>query len=129
MNNVCYRKCLWNFNNQCTPETNTHYEDGTALTKNCTQFLHKDYFKNMENVLTECNLTLLELTNKQLRQARHAIKHIKENKETIACGGYCKICKLKAPCEAIRKQKVDRIKCNRYITSSNTPIIIKESRK
>ena len=101
MNNVCYRKCLWNYNNKCIPETDSHYKDGTALTKNCTQFLHKDYFGNMDNVLTECNLTLLQLNSKQLRQARHAIKKIKDNKETFVCGGSCRICKHKMPCEEI----------------------------
>lgn len=103
LNNVCYRKCLWNFNNKCIPETDSHYKDGTVTTKNCTQFLHKDFFKNMENVLTECNLTLLNLTSKQLRQARHAIKQIKENKEIISCGGYCRICMHKTPCEEKRR--------------------------
>jgi len=105
LNNVCYRKCLWNFNNKCIPETDSNYKDGTATTKNCSQFLHKDFFKNMDNVLTECNLMLLNLTNKQLRQARHAIKQIKTNKEKFVCGGCCLTCKHKTPCEAIRKKE------------------------
>jgi hypothetical protein len=105
MNNSCYRKCLWNYNNQCCPEDDQHYQDGTAHTNNCSQFLHKDYFKNMDNVLAECQLLPMELNIKQLRQARHSVKQIKDNKEFFVCGGYCRVCKHTTPCEAKDKRR------------------------
>jgi hypothetical protein len=104
MNNWCNRKCTWNYNNQCCPETDSHYKDGTVYTKNCSQFLHKDFLKKMDNVLTECGMLPWEMSNKQLKQARHALKQIINKKQPIIeCVGYCQGCKNKTPCEAIRQ--------------------------
>ncbi len=106
MNNSCNRKCHWNFRNQCLPECADHFNDGTAYTKNCSQFLHKDYFEKMDKVLIDCQLIPITLNYRQLRKARHALKQIRDNKDSFECGGHCRVCKHTTPCEAIRQKEV-----------------------
>ncbi|MGB8452750.1 MAG: hypothetical protein WCD89_10485 [Anaerocolumna sp.] len=103
MNNWCNRKCTWNFDNRCYPETDSHFKDGTVYTNNCTEFLKAGYFERMEKIYDDCRIIILNMPLEDLKKVRYTLKQIKEKKETIVCGGYCRACKNKTLCEAIRQ--------------------------
>lgn len=84
MNNVCKRNCYWNYCNQCVCECGTHDEDGTAYTKNCSQFLISNFDERLCSLPDE----IMEIVNKlpyaELKKAKYAVSQIW--KEVIGIG-------------------------------------------
>jgi hypothetical protein len=118
MNNYCKRQCFWNWKDSCCPETESHYTDGTVYTKNCTQFLRKDYISKFESNLGGCHDVLFTMTYEELKQARYLLTNIKEhnyagehkkkiffediNQAAVDCEGDCKVCNVRKYCETLR---------------------------
>lgn len=44
----CNRKCYWNYNGQCCPESEEDYDNATA-NEGCPTWLDKDFEKNFWN--------------------------------------------------------------------------------
>lgn len=76
MNNYCNRKCTWNYDGQCCPEDGTHYEDGTAYTKNCSEFLVGKYESNFVEILDQISKMLGKMNYKKLKKARYLLQNV-----------------------------------------------------
>ena len=76
MKNVCKRNCTWNHDGRCCPECNDHYEDGTAHTKNCSEYLNDKHEKTMINNMIECELMIGKMNASKVRRARYELSKI-----------------------------------------------------
>lgn len=78
MNNICDRKCYWNYDRQCCPEDAEHYKDGTAHTKKCTSFLSKNFEDRFVNTFEKCSDLLEYMNYKELKKAKYFLQEIKK---------------------------------------------------
>lgn len=115
MNNICNRKCHWKYDGYCCPEDDLHFQDGTACTSKCTEYLHEKRIDTQRNMWSECKDILNHCTYKQLRKVYHLLRNIDKaiialnkqipkkaheirnrydfNKQLTNKDGYCPCCK------------------------------------
>lgn len=81
MNDICKRNCTWNYNNSCCPECPDHFRDGTAYTKNCSEYLNEKFMENFCDCIDECQILLGDMTYNQSRRARYELRKIYKGEE------------------------------------------------
>ena len=81
MKNVCKRNCTWNHDGQCCPECNEHYEDGTAHTKNCSEYLNEHVMNTFIENTVICEMVLRAMNEKEVRRLKHEMHNIVKDNE------------------------------------------------
>lgn len=76
MNNICNRNCHWKYDGYCCPEDDLHFQDGTACTSKCSEYLHDKRIDTQMNMWSECKDILNHCTYVQLRKAYYLLRNI-----------------------------------------------------
>ena len=76
MKNVCKRNCTWNHDGKCCPECNDHYEDGTAHTRNCSEYLNNHVMKAFIENSVICERVLFAMNENEMRRLKYELRNI-----------------------------------------------------
>lgn len=66
--------CLWNFNNQCCPESGEQYKNAKPNELDCPSSIRKDFDSQLFNIADECKMLLNKRNMRELKEIKRFIE-------------------------------------------------------